>query len=337
MRLDGEVAAGAADVLDLPFPLVPGAARFFGNGATYRVASDVIDGERLVMPVVIRRRGPFRLLRCLFAPVREDGAVPSLEAETAFLEEFLAFVRRERTCHRIGQPENWALFRSAPVDSVSAPFGTYRIPLTGRGIDDVVAAFKPRYRSYVRKGAAEGAVLRTGADQLDAFYPLHATTMERAGLWLAPRAQFDDLLAAFGPVADVGVIEVDGRPVAGELVMTTRFGTFGLYGGTSRDAPTYAGKFLRAEMMRRSIERGAAFYDFVGARLSDVGGTSVEGIQQFKSGFGAELVAGVLWKADVDRLRCTALDTLQRFRGGGGGDIIDQERSRTSTASPEMP
>jgi lipid II:glycine glycyltransferase (peptidoglycan interpeptide bridge formation enzyme) len=281
------------------------------------------------MPAVIRRRGPFRLLRCLFAPVREDGSVPAIDVEAAFLDRFLAYVRRDRPCHRIGQPENWALFRSAPAGSVSAPFGSYRVPLRGRTIEDVVAGFKPRYRRYVREGVAAGAVLRTGPGALDGFYAVHSTTMERAGLWLAPRSRFDDLLAAFGPVADVGVVEVDGVPAAGELVMTTRFGTFALYGGTSREAPNYAGKLLQAEMMKRSIDRGAEFYDFVGARLSDVGGTSVAGIQQFKSGFGAELVEGVLWKADIDRVRSTALDALRRLRGNAGGDIIDQERSTT--------
>ncbi len=74
-------------------------------------------------------------------------------------------------------------------------------------IDEVVAGFKPRFRRYVREGAAaEGAELRTGAEALDAFYGLHAATMERAGMWLPPRSLFDDLVAAFGPVADVVVL-----------------------------------------------------------------------------------------------------------------------------------
>jgi hypothetical protein len=321
------------DPAALPFALVPGAARYFGDGGTYLVAADEVDGERLLMPVVIRRRGPFRLLRCLFAPVREDGAVPAVEAEQAFLDRFLHHVRRERPCHRIGQPENWALFRAAPAAAVSAPFGSYRVPLAGRAVDEVVAGFKSRFRSYVREGASAGATLRTGPDALDGFYGLHAATMERAGLWFGSRAQFAAMLAAFGPVADVGVLEVDGVAAAGELAMTTRFGSFYLYGGTSREAPNYAGKFLKAEMMRRAIERGAAYYDFVGARLSDVGGTSVAGVQHFKSGFGAELVEGLLWKADIDRIRCAALDALQRVRGGAAPDIIDQERGRAAAAA----
>jgi hypothetical protein len=114
----------------------------------------------------------------------------------------------------------------------------------------------------------------------------------------------------------------------GEVVTTTRFGTFALYAGTSREAPNYAGKYLKAEMMRRSIDRGAPFYDFVGARLSNVGGTALEGIQQFKAAFGAELIEGLLWKADIAGLRCRALDAVQRLRGGAAGDIIDQELAR---------
>ena len=318
----------------LPFPLAPGAARYFGADGSYLVARDQIDGDALLMPVVIRSRGPFRLLRCTFAPVRADGGVPAVEQEQAFLNRFLDHVRAERPCHRIGQPDNWALFRSAPGGSVGAPFGSYRVPLVGRDIEDVVAAFKPRFRSYVREGTAAGAVLRTGPEALDAFYELHAATMERAGLYLAPRSQFERLLAAFGEVADVGVVEADGVAAAGELAMTTRYGTFVTHGGTSREAPNYAGKFLKARMMARSIERGAAFYDFVGARLSDVGGTSVAGVQQFKSGFGAELVAGLLWKADVDLVRCAALDALQRVRGKTAPDIIDQERSRAARLAP---
>jgi len=214
------VGSGATDADALPFPLAPGAERYFGQGGTYLVAVDEVADERLLMPVVIRRRGPFRLLRCLFAPVRDDGSAPTLEAEAGFLDRFLDLARRDRICHRIGQPENWALFRTSPADAVSAPFGSYRVPLAGRTIEEVVAGFKPRFRSYVREGAASGATLRTGPDALDGFYALHAATMERAGLWLAPRSQFDDLLAAFGATADVGVVEVDGVPAAGELGMT---------------------------------------------------------------------------------------------------------------------
>jgi hypothetical protein len=329
VRFDEGAAVGATDAGALPFPLAPGAARYFGRDGTYAVASDDVDGERLLLPVVLRRRGPFRLLRCLFAPVGADGSVPTAEAEAAFAERFVEHVRRERVCDRIGQPENWALFRHAPAGSTSAPFGSYRVALEGRTIEEVVAGFKSRFRNYVRAGAAAaGTALREGPEALDAFYGLHAATMERAGMWLPPRSLFDDLVASFGPVADVVVLEVDGVPAVGEIVMTTRFGSFGLYTGTSRAAPNYAGKYLKAEMMRRSIDRGAPFFDFVGARLSDVGGTSLEGIQQFKAAFGAELVEGVLWKADIASLRCRTLDVVQRLRGGASRDIIDQELQR---------
>jgi lipid II:glycine glycyltransferase (peptidoglycan interpeptide bridge formation enzyme) len=210
---------------------------------------------------------------------------------------------------------------------VSAPFGTFRVPLRDRSMKDVIAGFQSRYRSYVRQAATLGAALSTGPSALDAFYGLYAATMERAGLWTAPRPSFERLLEAFGARADIGVVEAGGLPAASALVVRSRFGAFYLYGGTSREAPNYAGKFLHTEMMRRALDDGAAFYDFVGARLSDVSDHAVGGVQRFKAGFGADLVEGVLWKADISRSRCAALDIALRRRGAGE-DIIDQERRR---------
>jgi aminoglycoside 3-N-acetyltransferase len=56
--------------------------------------------------------------------------------------------------------------------------------------------------------------------------------------------------------------------------------------------------------------KGVKRYDFVGARLSDVSGTKLEGIQQFKERFGAELEEGFLWKMNLNKFDIFVFDFL---------------------------
>jgi lipid II:glycine glycyltransferase (peptidoglycan interpeptide bridge formation enzyme) len=79
--------------------------------------------------------------------------------------------------------------------------------------------------------------------------------------------------------------------------------------------------------------KGVKEYDFVGARLSDITNTKLEGIQNFKKRFGSELVKGYLWKLDIDKTKCKTYDSLLKIKCKLKGtkfpkDIIDQELSK---------
>jgi aminoglycoside 3-N-acetyltransferase len=87
-------------------------------------------------------------------------------------------------------------------------------------------------------------------------------------------------------------------------------------------------------------KKGVKRYDFVGARLSHIAGSKLEGIQQFKRRFGAELEEGFLWKKDLDIFDCMVFDELVRFsyklkKQSPLLDIIDEEILKSTVIDSE--
>ena len=88
-------------------------------------------------------------------------------------------------------------------------------------------------------------------------------------------------------------------------------------------------------MITELKKRGVKKYDFVGARLSDVSGTKLAGIQKFKKRFGGELKRGYLWKKDINLMKCKLFDLALKVKLKLKGvsmpkDIIDQEKIKLS-------
>jgi lipid II:glycine glycyltransferase (peptidoglycan interpeptide bridge formation enzyme) len=114
----------------------------------------------------------------------------------------------------------------------------------------------------------------------------------------------------------------------------TRFGAFYLYGASAdKIEVTGAMNYLHWQSILQMKEKGVKRYDFAGARLSDVSGTRLEGIQQFKARFGSALDEGFLWKKDLSYMPCHLFDNLLSFklklkRQKVPKDIIDQEKMR---------
>ena len=84
--------------------------------------------------------------------------------------------------------------------------------------------------------------------------------------------------------------------------------------------------------MRQLRDRGVSVYDFVGARLDVDEGSKYEGIQRFKSRFGAELHEGKAFRVVFSRFKFFLfqfmLKTYFYLRGLSYIDPIDLLRSK---------
>ena len=58
------------------------------------------------------------------------GATFNASDELTVLEAFISYLKSNKIVERIVQPVNWMLFQSAPKNSISVPFGSYRIDLS---------------------------------------------------------------------------------------------------------------------------------------------------------------------------------------------------------------
>ncbi len=253
--------------------------------------------------------------------------------EAGILADFLTYCEKNKVADRILQPPTWCLFHSPPKRSISAPFGSYRLNLR-RDPELVWAGLHSKHRNVIRNAEKKGVLVRSGPEVLHDFWTLYGETMGRSGMQLEPEEYFREILQRYATNIFCGVVYDAGKPVGGVFVPFTKYGAYYVYGASATKVETTgAVNYLHYQMIRFLMERNVAFYDFVGARLSDVSGTKLEGIQKFKERFGGDLIRGFLWKSDINATKCKlfdlALATKRTLRGNKfGPDIIDQEISK---------
>jgi hypothetical protein len=286
-----------------------------------------------VMPIKLWKSKVLTYITCLYAPLN-SGMRLEADKEKLFLDQFIQFVKSKKIADRISAPENFAIFQMAPSESVSAPFGTYKVVLHPNSFSKVFANFQARYRSAINNAKNQGIEIRYGKLMLNDFYHLHQVTMNRTKMYIHDIAYFENYFNTMPENVHLAVAYYQNEAVGALLNVYNQYASYYLYGCSSSN--TYASgaiKYLHSDAMEKLIEKKVSYYDFVGARLSDVSGTKLQGIQDFKSRFGSELFKGLLWKHDINQFRCNAADQLFNLRRKLKGnkknmDIIDQELAK---------
>jgi hypothetical protein len=294
----------------------------------------ILKKDSVLAPVILKKSKFLRILQFHFKPLGAGAQELSTQEEQGFLEEALSYISTQKLAHRIVQPVNFALFSAVPQSSISAPYGSYVINLKELNDESLLAGMQARYRTAVRASQKLNPEVRTGNGELKNFWELHKATMERTGAYAEPYHEIKDLLETSDHTVLIANCYINNELQGGVCIAWSHYGAYYLH-GASGNSPMSDGaiKYLHYWCMCHLKQQGAERYDFVGARLSDVSGTKLEGIQNFKKRFGSELKAGYLWKKDISPFVCAAYDSLLLLKLTLKGlktpkDIIDQERNK---------
>jgi hypothetical protein len=332
---------------EFPFTFLPGYAHFIDlNGEKVVFLQHL--GLQATAPIRLFPRRVIRSAQWLSPPMREGQRLHPADEED-FVELANTFLRRNLSCDRLIQPPNQALFQVTPFGSKNCQFGTYLVPLAGRTEGEVFASFHPETRRRIRKAITEGVRVSLETDALGAFFQAYQETMARSKLTGASLEELNRFRKTLGPqnVACTVAFDREGTPLGGSFGARTKESCYCLF-GASADRTTIGGAVRLAhwELIRDCIRRGIRQYDFVGARLSDVSGTKLQRVQEFKSKFGSTLRKGYLWKMDLRPTITGIFDTANGVRRAyrwlrtGSAlnypDIIDQEQTAATRARPVL-
>lgn len=323
-----ELTKRIGDVNDYPFVFSDGYAQFISvrNEKVILIADD----NNVIIPV---RSFKVKFLKCiqiLYTPLKNAQRL-SASDEKVFLDKLLIWMKEKRFADRIVQPPPFCIFKAFPKDSQKAEFGTYFINLKDNSEIDLFQKIHPKHRNVIQNVINKGGQIRSGREELSVFYDLYKNTMCRSNLYCEPFEYFESFYDHLSKNILCSVIYFNEKPQGAIFVPYTNQGAYYLYGASVDTIElTGAMNYLHWETIKQFKNRGIKRYDFVGARLSDVSGTKLEGIQKFKQRFGSQLEKGYLWKADLRKYRCILFDLLLKARSiltGGllGKDIIDQE------------
>ena len=275
-----------------------------------------------------------KLIQPIYPPLSSNAKRLNKQQESAFLNKWVSFIADKKMADRIVQAENFAIFKTIPNRAVSAPFGTYYLNLEENTEQDLFQKMHVKHRNVVRNAGKNGVELKYGKECIKDFYLLYKQTMKRSNMYCQDISYFENFYDTAPQNIVCGVAYFNNSPQGGLFIPYTKFGAFYLYGASNEKVQINGSiNYMHWNTIRILKKEGVKRYDFVGARLSDISGTKLEGIQQFKKRFGAELEEGFLWKIDLNKNKCDIYDTLLSVKTKLRGreiplDIIDQENRK---------
>lgn len=269
----------------------------------------------------------------VYPPLNSRAGRLSPENEKKFLDSFISFLREKKKFDRITSSENFSVFYSVPSGSKNTPFGTYYLDLHPTE-EKLFSNLHPKHRNVIRNAERNNINVTFGKENIKNFHILYKETMARSSMYCEPIEYFTSFYDSLPENVICGVAYCNHVPQGALFMPFTAFGTFYLYGASAgKQAVNGAMNYLHWKAMLYLKSKGVQRYDFVGARLSDVSGTKLAGIQQFKERFGASLEKGFLWKLDLHKTKCNLYDSILKAKVKLKGhafpkDIIDQENDK---------
>jgi len=258
----------------------------------------------------------------------------TIERENEFLEEVVSLIKGEKLCDWIQQSPNWAIFNSKPSGAVFAPFGTYKINLEEKSLDELFNSIEIKDRQDINKAIRENIIIKKGNDYVIDSINLINFTASKAGISSTDINEINKLRYYLGNKLWV-YVAVDKNNILQSTVifLSNNHTTYAIYAGSIKNPARGSTTYLYWEAIKDSKLNNVKYFDFVGARINPEPGSKQERIQRFKEHFGVELRKGFLWKMPISKTKFYIYNSIARiviFLKGKKfrGDIIDQELKR---------
>jgi lipid II:glycine glycyltransferase (peptidoglycan interpeptide bridge formation enzyme) len=292
--------------------------------------ADKIDNT---MPCKIWKNKFLNYIQPIYPPLNKDGDRLPKDIEKTFIEDFVKVIKQNKKYDRISVADNFSISHVVPKNSIYCKFGTYYIDIEKQPENDLFKNLHVKHRNVIRNAERNNIIVKYGKEYINDFYLLYQQTMKRSKMYCEPISYFNQFYNSLPENIICGVAYYNNIPQGALFMPYSKFGAFYLYGAsTEKIEVNGAINYLHWRTIQTMRDTNIKRYDFVGARLSDVSGTKLYGIQQFKERFGSKLDTGYLWKIDLNTNKCRLYDTMLHIktklkRTPLPLDIIDQENN----------
>ncbi|MEE8390638.1 MAG: peptidoglycan bridge formation glycyltransferase FemA/FemB family protein [Anaerolineae bacterium] len=279
--MEGERLCAAASVLTRRLGRWPSAVMYVPKGPVLDYGDGVLLEQVLTYLEAVARRE-----RALFVKID-----PDVRTETSAGEAVVEVLRRRgwRSSSEQIQFRNTML-----LDLTHSP-------------DELMAAFKSKWRYNTRLAVRKGVTVRQGTlADLPLLYEMYAETATRDNFVIRSKDYYH---AAWGAFIEAGlarplIAEVEGEPVAMVIIFGFAQRAWYVYGASRvvhrEKMPNH---LLQWEAMRWAREQGCTTYDMWGAPEVLDESDPLWGVYRFKRGFGGEFARYIgAWDFPVSRL-----------------------------------
>lgn len=291
------------------------------------------SGEKYLIPFSVMRKGPFKKGVFLTAVI-SLGTKNTIEIEKEFLNEIVAYIKKNNLCDWIEQPPNWAIFNTYPDNAIFAPFGTYKINLESKTEEELFKNLYAKVRSRINKGIREKKIIiKKIEESLDDAISLIDNTLKSSKVDSFTKRKVDIINKHLSDKVLGYTAYFDNEPQSSLIYFYNSYSIYGLYAGSKRGAVQGATELLIWEAIKESKKRNIKYFDCVGARINPAKNSKLYRIQRNKAHLGTELHEGFLWKMVINQPKYYVYTIYVRIMNvlkgkNNKGDIIDQEIKR---------
>jgi lipid II:glycine glycyltransferase (peptidoglycan interpeptide bridge formation enzyme) len=264
--------------------------RLSGGWQPQRIAA-VRDGQLVAGIQVLSRR--VLGIRSYYAPRgpwwHDEEALTALVRATRRKLAWRAPFLRTDPLVEDGTPLLRLGFRLAPRQV--QPKASIVVDLT-RSPDDILNGFDRQVRYNARLAERKGVeVTRGGAEHVEAFWKLLASTATRKGFAERDMSYFRWLVEIYGDAAPIFLAQREGELLSGALVVACGHLTYYLYGASGGDRSAKPAELVQYRAMLWARERGVTRYDMWGIPAHPSEDNPLYGVYRFKNGFGGQVVS----------------------------------------------
>lgn len=283
-----------------------------------------------IIPFTTTKKSFFTKGRFLYSTIYLSDK-EEIKIEKDFLNKVVDRIKNEKLCDWIEQPPNWAIFKTIPDNSISCPFGTYKINLSScKSREDLFKNIKKSDKNCISKSIREGVQIKEGIEYVDDALLLITQTALKANISYPSKKQVFDEMSFLNHNMLIYVAYYNNQPQSALICYLNNYSVYCLYTGTRPDAIRGTNNYVFWKAIEDAYEKGVKYFDFVGARINPSIDSKFYRIQKFKESFGTTLETGHLWKMTFSPLKYAAykivIKTILFLRKKPfKKDIIDQE------------
>ncbi|MCJ8327991.1 MAG: peptidoglycan bridge formation glycyltransferase FemA/FemB family protein [Campylobacterales bacterium] len=253
-----------------------------------------LSDDRFILPFFIDKRLIFKRLVFTYSLIHLKENL-TLEDKKDFMDNVIDKIRDEKNCDFIYKAQSNVIFNVCPKDSDCVPWGTYEIDLS---LDDesLLKSFHGKHRNVIKKALKDGVIVEI-CDDYKLIYENIKTTLNRQNSIHYPSLEYlAKLKENIGKNILLLKATKDGDLQGTALIIYDDNRGYYMYGGSIPRPHTGSVNLLQFEAMKILKSKGIKIYDLVGARIKVESGSKYEGIQRFKSRFGANLIEGYAFR-----------------------------------------
>lgn len=306
------------------------AEKAYLNSFRGAIHSGYVVDNNSILPFVIRKKIFLKWIELPCAPL----FCISANQEQTFVDKAVYVLKKKYRPSHI-QTNNTAIFDLYPKKSTYCKFGTYIIDLS-ISEEELLAKMHSKHRNVVRRAEKDGITVFNGNEYAEEVVSLMNDTYVRQGKVSGLDKHFITSLNSLGDNVSYWVaMDIDGHTQGSAILLWSEDETcYYLHGGSANQTKPGSMNYLIWRAMLYMKSKGVKYFDFVGARVTTEAGSKLEGIQRFKSRFGADMKVGFMWRCVTSNIHYYFYRILMYMylrvlkRDKSNYDIIAEERSK---------